>query len=210
MRIVVFVFQMMMIKTQLLDLPNELFPFIFQHLTSSNLVEVFFEVQSPRIQALIQPFVSHLNISQESDQWLQTYLPNLFTEQNIVALCLQDTHIAFISKYFLSIDIQSMHVVSSDWATDILKEGLNHLRQHLKQLSITFTYPHGKGDIASHLFQSDSQLEQLIVTGRFLYFDHNEMNTCPRLTYLSIELEGIHRVFILIEHLPNLRELKVN
>jgi hypothetical protein len=197
-------------QTQLFDLPNELFPFIFQHLKSTHLVQAFFKVQSLRIQALIQPFVSHLDISQETDQWIQIYLPHLFTQQSIIAIRLQDKHIDFISKYLLSTDIQSMHVVSSDWTTDILKEGIDYLRQRLKQLSITFTNPHGKGDIASHLFQSDSQLEQLIVTGRFLYFDHNEMNTCPRLTYLSIELEGIHRLFILIEHLPNLRELKVD
>jgi hypothetical protein len=103
-----------------------------------------------------------------------------------------------------------MHILSSDWTTDILKKGIDYLRQRLKRLSITFTYPHGKGDIASHLFQLNSQLEYLNVTGRFLYFDDHEINTCTLLTYLSIELEGIHRVFTLIEHLPRLQELKVN
>jgi hypothetical protein len=197
-------------RTQLLDLPNELFLFIFQHLKSTDLIQAFFKVQSLRIQALIRPFISHLDISQETDQWSQTYVPNLFIQQNIVALRLQDKHIAFISNYLLSTDIQCMHILSSDWTTDILKEGIDRLRQRLKQLSITFTYPHGKGDIANHLFQSDSQLEYLNINGRFLYYDKNEMNTCTRLTHLSIELEGMHRVFILIEHLPNLEELKVN
>ncbi|UJR36599.1 hypothetical protein I4U23_029319 [Adineta vaga] len=32
---------------------------------------------------------------------------------------------------------------------------------------------------------------------------------CTQLTYLSIELEGMYRVFLLIENLPNLEELKV-
>jgi hypothetical protein len=201
---------MMMMKTQLFDLPNELFPFIFQHLTSANLVQAFFQVQSLRIRALIQSFISNLDISQETDQWIQTYLPDLFTQQNIITLRLQDKHIEFISKHILSTNIQSMHILSSDWTTDILKEGIDYLRQHLKQLSITFTNHHGKGDIASHLFQSNSQLEYLSVTGRFLYFDNHEINTCTLLTYLSIELEGMHRVFTLIKHLPKLEELKVN
>src|ERR1700722_4805226 len=96
-------------KTQLLDLPNELFPYIFQHLKSSDIVQAFSEIQSHRIQALIHPFISHLDISQETDQWILTYLPNLFIQQNILALRLQDTHIDFISKYFLSTNIQSMH-----------------------------------------------------------------------------------------------------
>lgn len=199
-----------MTKTQLLDLPNELFAFIFQHLKSSNLIQAFSEVQSLRLRALIQPFISHLDISEENDQWIELYLPNLTIQQNILALRLQDKHINIIAKFFLSTDIQSMHIRCSDWTTDILKEGIDYLRQHLKRLSITFTYPHGKGDIADQLFQSDSQLEYLNVTGRFLYFDNHEINTCTLLTHLSIELEGMHRVFTLMENLPRLQELKVN
>ncbi|CAF2799969.1 unnamed protein product [Rotaria sp. Silwood2] len=201
--------KLMMTKTQLLDLPNELFPFIFQYLNSKNLMQAFSNVESLRIQTLIQPFLSHLDISQETDQWIQTYLPVLFNQQNIVAVRLQDKHINFIMKNLLLSKIQSMHIFSSDWSTDLLKEALNHFRQYLKQLSITFTCPHGKGDIASHLFQFDSQLEYLNITGRFLFFDNNEINACTRLTHLVIELEGMHRVFILIKHLPKLRQLKV-
>src|SRR5271163_3690540 len=118
----------MMTKTQLLDLPNELFSYIFQHLKSSDLVQAFSEIQSLRIQALIQPFVSHLDISQETDLWIQIHLPNLFIQQNIAALRLQDKHIDFIAKYLLSNDIQSMHILSSDWTTDILKEEIGFLR----------------------------------------------------------------------------------
>ncbi|CAF3822933.1 unnamed protein product [Rotaria sordida] len=198
-----------MTKAQFLDLPNELFPFIFQYLNSTNLIKTFFNVESLRIQTLIQSFLSHLDISQETDQWIQTYLPILFNQYNIIALRLQDKHINLILKNFLLNKIQSIHLFSSDWNTDLLKEGLNHFRQCLKQLSITFTYPHGKGDIASHLFQCDCQLEHLNITGRFLFFDNNDINTCTRLTYLSIGLEGMYRVFILIKHLPNLEQLKV-
>ena len=199
----------MMIKTQLLDLPNELFAFIFQHFKTSHLVQVFSKIPSLRLQSLIQPHISHLDISEENDHWIEIYLPDLFLRQPILALRLQDKHISLISKYLFSTDIQSIHIVSSDWTTDILKEGIDQLHQRLKKLTITFTYPHGKGDIASHLFQSNSQLEYLNVTGRFLYFDNHEIHTCHRMTYLSIELEGIHRVFTLLEHLLQLQELKV-
>jgi hypothetical protein len=199
-----------MSKTRLFDLPNELFLFIFQYIKSSHLVQAFFQLQSPRIQALIRPFLYRLDISEETDQWIQTYLPDLFVQQTIIAIRLQDKHLDFISKDLFTNDLQSMHILSSDWTTDLLKEEINSLRQRLKRLSITFTYPHGKGDIANDLFQSDSQLEYLNVTGRFLYFDNHEINTCIQLTYLAIELEGMYRVFMLIEHLPNLKELKVN
>ena len=198
-----------MYKTRLLDLPNELLLFIFQYIKSSHLVQAFSQVQSARIQALIQPFIYNLDISNETDRWMKIYLPDLFAQQTIFTLRLQDKHLDFISKDLLNDDLQSMHILSSDWTTDLLKEEIGSLRQRLKKLSITFTYPHGKGDIANDLFQSDSELEYLNVSGRFLYFDIHDINTCIQLNYLSIELEGMYRVFMLIEHLPNLEELKV-
>ena len=200
----------MMSKMQLLDLPNELLFFIFQYLKSSDLVQAFSEMRSSRIQALIHPFLHHLDISEETNQWVEIYLPQLFLRQTIIALRVQDKHLDFIAKDAFSSDLQTMHILSSDWATDLLKQGIDFLRRRLKRLSITFTYPHGKGDIASQLFQSDSQLEYLHVAGRFLYFDKHEIDTSIRLTHLSIELEGMQRVFLLLNHLPKLQELKVN
>ena len=198
-------------KTNLFDLPNEIFILIFQYLKSTFLVQLFSDIQSIRVRTLIKSLLSHLDISQETDQWIQTYLPDLFNRQDIIALRLQDRHIAFVSSYLELTRIQSMHVISSDWNTDILKENLEHIRQYLQQLTITFTCPHGQGNIASYLFQSDSQLQYLNIIGRFQFFDNHEITTsCHRLTYLSIELEGMHRLFILMKHLPNLEHLKVS
>lgn len=199
-----------MMKTQLLDLPNELFLFIFQYLKSSDLIEIFLPIESIRIQSLIQISISKVDISEKTKQWIEIYLSDLFFQQIIQTLRLQDKHVNLISNYFLTSNIQSMHILSSDWTTDILKEGIDYIRKYLKDLSITFTYPHGKGDIANYLFQSDTQLEYLNVNGRFLYFDNHDIKKCDSLKYLSIELEGVHRVFILVQNLPKLEELKVN
>ncbi|CAF2003217.1 unnamed protein product [Rotaria magnacalcarata] len=201
--------KLIMTKTQLLDLPNELFPLIFQYLNSRNLIETFSNVQSNRIQILIQPFISHLDISQETNQWIQTYLPDILNQQNVVALRLHDKQITLLLQYVLLSKIQSMHIFDSHWSTDTLKQGLDQFGQRLKRLSITFTDPCGKGDLASHLFQRYCQLEYVNITGRSLFFDNNEISTCTKLTYLSIELEGMHRVFILMKNLPNLQQLKV-
>lgn len=199
-----------MMKTQLLDLPNELFLFIFQYLKSSDLIEIFLPIESIRIQSLIQISISKVDISEKTKQWIEIYLSDLFFQQIIQTFRLQDKHVNLISNYFLTSNIQSMHILSSDWTTDILKEGIDYIRKYLKDLSITFTYPHGKGDIANYLFQSDTQLEYLNVNGRFLYFDNHDIKKCDSLKYLSIELEGVHRVFILVQNLPKLEELKVN
>mgnify|MGYP001029737409 FL=1 len=196
-------------RTQFLDLPNELFPYIFQYLKSSKLVEVFSKIPCNRIQSLIQSHIYHLDISSESYEWVETYLADLFSRQIIYAIRLQDKHINYLSKYVFQTDIQSVHILNSDWSTDILKNGLDQLRQTIRQLTITFTYPHGKGDIANHLFRSDSRIECLNITGRFLYFDMTDIEICSKLTNLSIELEGMRRLFIILEHLPQLTDLKV-
>lgn len=199
----------MTIGANLFDLPNELFLSIFQHVPSTDLIEAFYPIESTRLQALIRSFITHLDISQRTDQWIDTYLPDLLSKHLVVALRLEDRQLASISAHLQSTDVQAMHILNSDWSTDILKEALDLVRQQLKHLFITFTYAHGQGDLAGHLFQSDSTIEVLAVTGRFLYFQKNQLNVCPRLKSLAIELEDMHRLFLLLQHLPNLEELKV-
>lgn len=198
-----------MTKTKLLDLPNELLSLICEYLTSIELIQAFSDIQSNRIQALIQPFISHLDISQETDEWVQTYLSHLFKKYLITSIRLKDKHITTILQHMLSNSIESMHIFNFDWSTDMLKVLLNYLHPHLKGLSVTFPNQTGKGDLASYVLQSNCQLEYLHITGRFQIFNANEINTCSRLTHLSIELEGMPRVFMLMKHLPNIQQLKV-
>src|ERR1700734_976197 len=101
-------------KTLLLDLPNELFPFIFQYLRSIDILKSFSDIQSSRLQALIQQFITRLDISQESNEWVEIYLSNLFTKYKIIALRLKMKHLAFVSKYLLSTNIQSIQVINWD------------------------------------------------------------------------------------------------
>ena len=60
----------MPLTTSLLDLPNELFAVIFQYLRSIDTFRAFWNIQSRRIQDLIEPFIKALDISQESDQFI--------------------------------------------------------------------------------------------------------------------------------------------
>src|SRR5271163_136873 len=116
-------------KTLLLDLPNELFPFIFQYLCSIDILKAFYDIQSHRLQALIQPFITRLDISQESNEWVQVHLSNLFTNHNIIALRLQMKHLAFISEYLLSTNIQSIQVINWDFDFDFSEQVVSRLRQ---------------------------------------------------------------------------------
>jgi hypothetical protein len=198
-----------MMKSHLLDLPNELFFSIFQHVPSIDLVDAFNPIPSCRLHRLIRPFLSHLDLSQRTNQWLDAYLPDLLTQQSTRAVRLDDRQLPCLTPHLSTIDIESMHIRHSDWTTDVLKQILAQLRQRLKHLCIKFTYAHGQGDIAGDLFQSDSSLEHVVVTGRFLYFHKSDLNISPRLTSLTIEIEDMRRLFLLLQYLPRLEQLKV-
>jgi hypothetical protein len=197
-------------KTLLLDLPNELFPFIFEYLRSIDILKAFSNIQCYRIQALIQPFIRKLDISQETDECIKNYLPNLFLQDGIIALRIQMKHLALISEYLLlPSSIQSVEVINWDHGFNFSNEIVCRLRQNLKRLSLKFAE---LGEIFHQdipLLKSDSQLEHLIINNCVLYYSDN-LEICTRLTYLSVELQGIHPLFLFIQHLPNLQNLKVN
>ena len=93
---------------------------------------------------------------------------------------------------------------------DFTSEMVRELRQNLKKLSLVFV---GYDEMSYQdipLLQFDSQLEHLIIKNCVLRYDDTILDISTRLTYLSVELEGIHPLFLFIQHLPNLQELKVN
>ena len=196
-------------KTLLLDLPNELFPFIFQYLSSIDVLKAFSDLTSRRLQALIQPFITRLDISQESDEWIQTSLTDVFTKHEIIALCVQMKHLSIIAEYLLSTNIESMQLIQWNYDFDIPEEVIGQLRRHLKKLVMTNLGTDESHELPRLLFQSDSQLKHLIIDDCALCVSDDMISTCTQLTHLSIEIEGMYGVFVLIEHLPNLQELKV-
>jgi hypothetical protein len=197
-------------KTLLLDLPNELFPFIFQYLSSIDILNAFIDFQSHLIQSLIQPFISRLDVSQESSEWIQTYLPDIIIKHEIIALRIEMKNLAFISEHLSSTGILSMEVIK--WYPDfqVSEEVMGQLRRHLKKLSMIIPELDESDELAHLLFRSDSQLKHLIIKDCVFCLWRVEISTCTQLTNLSVQLEGMHEVFVLVEHLPNLQELQVN
>lgn len=196
-------------KSHLLDLPNELILQIFQHLSASDLIEALFRIESARLRSLLSDFLVHLDLSNRTNQWLDEYLPHLIPLYPIHSVRCEDRQISPIMHYFPHMELESMEIFHSDWTTDLLKEALDSIRSRLKYLKILFTSTHGHGDIAQHLFQSDASIEHLVVSGRFLYFQKDQLNRTDRLKFLSIELEDVQRLSLLLHHLPRLEELKV-
>ncbi|CAF1569609.1 unnamed protein product [Rotaria magnacalcarata] len=196
-------------KTLLLDLPNELFPFIFQYLSAVDLLKIFADDKSHRFQTLIQPFISRLDISRESDEWVQNHLSNVLTQHEIVHLRLQSNHLTLIEEHLSSNHIQSMEMIDFDASNDNQKQILDRFSGKLKRLSFVQPGPYEYDNLASLLFRSDSQLERLTLLSYPLYFSVDDIEPCTRLTHLSIVSEGMSPVFVLIQYLPNLQNLKV-
>jgi len=196
--------------TSLLILPNELFPFIFQYLSSIDLLKAFSDCKSRRLQALIQPFISRLDVSQESIEWIQIHLPELFIKYDFIALRLQMKDLIFISEHLLSTHIQSLEMIKWNFDFHIPDEVMSQLRRNLKKLLFAIPELDEDSELVNHLFQSDSQLEHLIINDCVLRFYDHEIGICTRLTHLSVELDGMRPVFILVKHLPSLQQLKVH
>lgn len=196
-------------KKVLLDLPNELFPLIFQYLSAIDLLKTFFDVKSTRIQTLITSLISRLDVSEESDEWIENYLSNILTQYEILHLRIQSNHLKIIAEHLSSTKVQSMELVDFNACDDSQNQILDHLRKKLKKLSFIKPGANEYNDLAALIFQSDSQLQNLTLVDYPLYFFGDVIQTMNRLTHLSIVLEGIDPLFKLMQHLPNLRNLKV-
>jgi hypothetical protein len=199
-----------MTKTQLLNLPNELLLLIFQCLSSIELVTTFLGLQSYRIQALIQPLTSLLDISIQDDQWIQTYLPDALVQRRIHGLRLKDRQIRFMSKYLSVGDIHSIEVINFVLNNELVEEDLAELRRYLKKLSITVSYSMREENLIRQLFPRNSNSEYFSSKGRFFCPINDKVYAYPHLTHLSIGLAAVHSLFILLHRLPNLEILKVS
>jgi len=199
-----------MAKEQLLDLPNELLLFIFQYLSAIELITTFSGLQSSRIQALLEPFISCLDISEENDEWIQTYLPDALTQRQIVHLRLKDKQIHFVSRYLSSSNIQSMNVISLGLNSELSEDDRVELRQCLKKLYITVDCRIKKEKLIKELFPKNSNAEYFSSTGCFIYPVNDQVYSFAQLTHLSIGLPTIRDVFMLLHRLPNLQDLRVS
>ena len=203
------VFFFMALNPSLLDLPNELFPHILQYLSSIDIFKAFLDIQSDRIQALINPFLTAIDLSKESAEWIESSLPRLSRQKELRALRIEMNRLSLISDDLLSTGIQSMEVINSDYDFPYSNEIMTRLRRNLKTLTLTSCTASEVNYEDLQFLQSDSHLTHLTISCSILFYADIPMETCTRLTYLSIVLEGIALVFTFLNHLPNLRELKV-
>lgn len=196
-------------KTSLFDLPNELFPYFLQYLSSIDIFKAFSDIQSDRLQTLIGPFLTAIDLTKESEQWIQSNLSEFSRRKAIRALRIELNHLALIPDDLFSIGIQSMEVINPDHELHCSEQIMLRLRQNLKKLTLT---SHVADEIeyeAVQFLRSDSQLTHLTINSCVRFYSDTPMEISTRLTYLSIALDGMKLVFTLLTHLPNLRQLKV-
>lgn len=197
------------LRSDLFDLPNELFLSIFEYLSSTDLIDAFAKIDSDRINGLLKSFVWYLDLTKRSHCWITLNLNNVLDNYSVDNIRVEDRQIDSIPMNFYTSEMRSLEIISRNRRTDHLKESLGKLRQNLDRLKIRFIWPDGQDDIVEHLFQSDSSLEELHVHGRFLYFTNQQIEVSNQLKILSIELEDIQALLSLMNYLPRLEDLKV-
>lgn len=199
----------MALYTSLFDLPNELFPHILQYLSSIDIFKAFADIQSDRIQVLISPFLTAIDLSKESAEWIENSIPQLSRRNELRALRLEMNRLSLIPDDLLSGSIQSMDVINSHYDFPYSNEIMTRLRQNLQTLTLKSCAASEVNYEDLQFLQSDSHLIHLTISYTIFLYSNIPLQTCTSLTYLSIVLEGIALVFTFLNHLPNLRELKV-
>ena len=196
--------------TTLLHLPNELCSLIFGYLSSTDLIHAFVEIRSSRLQALIDPFVIRLNITDRSAAWLQHYLPLVFARHDVNSISLLDEHLDLVSRLLPSMQVTAMQI-TTEFPDNLLpyEVRLQQLCRQLKNLSIRCLCMSESFELMPLLLHTDSRIEQLVVHNCAVYFEEAMIQPCTRLTSLTVELEGTHYLFLLLKHSPALEKLRV-
>ncbi|CAF1316770.1 unnamed protein product [Rotaria sordida] len=190
--------------THLLSLPNELFPYLFNYLSSSEILKAFLELSenNVRLASLIMPYLCYINLSHESNFWLSTRLPKF--NEIIHSICATTRQLAYL-RDLPSLQILTIVEINS---TDELVIGLQSLSIRLSQLDsikLNFCLQH---DIY-HLHNNfDIPLKNFDLSLRCSFLPTESLISSLR--HLTICVNTIRDLFQLGQQLPMIESLFVN
>ena len=192
-------------RMQFLDLPNELLCNTFEYLTSAELLMAFAGLQSERVETLMQSYLSFVDISRETIEWIDMYLPYALIQCRIIGLRLQDKQISAVSKYLSLGDLQSMEVISWDSNDQISEEDLVPFRGCLKKLDIKILCSMKRKITIKGYYPRIVEMTYFSYSGRFFQSCVHWLH----LSHLSVDLDTMHDIFHILDCLSNLEDLRV-
>ncbi|CAF4727244.1 unnamed protein product [Rotaria sp. Silwood1] len=190
--------------THLLSLPNELFPYLFNYLSSAEILKAFLELSenNTRLASLIIPYLSHINLSHESNFWLSTRLPKF--NEVIHSVCVTTRQLTYLRNLP---SLQKLTIVEIN-ETDKLAMELRSLCIRLPQLySIKLKF--GLQHEIYHLDNDfDIPLKDFDLSLRCLFIPTGLLISSLR--HLTIRVNIIQDLFQLGQQLPMIESLFVN
>jgi len=190
--------------TKLLDLEDLSFLCIFQYLSIRQRITLFIDLPHCRIQPLLQSFISFVDITNEDNEWIEEYLPQVLIQRKIRGLRLKEQQIHLISKYFTLGDIQTIELVTTCLSDEVPINDCTSVSQSLNKLVLLYDNDARYKQIRTIKYQTGEDLYS-----RYIYPIIGQNYTFHNLTDLSINLFEMHHIFNILSRSPNLQTLKV-
>jgi hypothetical protein len=209
-------------ELSLLCLPNELLQMIVSYLSSSDIIRAFWDINSDRIQCLIQNYLVHFDLTSviiNEEQWIKTYFINQSRlSQCIVSLRLTDEQMKFLSKSNIQFaQLISLYVVqikdNTVFHIDILKMA-PLIRSFAFDFLLDEMSHNSVACLARIIFSKRKtwleQMEKLSMNHIHIPFGFNSLQSMPNLRHLTINLRYENQLFDLCSYLPNIESFRVD
>ncbi|CAF4167910.1 unnamed protein product [Rotaria sp. Silwood2] len=190
--------------THLLSLPNELFPYLLNYLSSAEILKAFLKLseKNARLASLIMPYLCHINLSHESNFWLNTHLSKF--NEVIHSVCVTTRHLAYLRDLP---SLQTLTIVEINEIDNLANE-LRSLSTRLPQLysiKLNFSLQHDIYDLDCNF---DIPLKDFDLSLRCSFIPTGSLISSLR--HLTIRVSTIQDLFRLGQQLPMIESLFVN
>lgn len=209
-------------KSYLMSLPNELFDYILVYLSSCDIVQSFYGINE-RLNILIQRYIRQMDVSSQTDEWFQRYLPSIQPWLTQIQFDHEQLLTLFPNPSTIATDYPSLKSIVWYYRFgDRDYQSLSYLLSMKSQIH-SFTFHLGADDdadiddnyLAFILLQKDSSVEHLT-----FYYKHEyapmwfslkpkSFKGNSHLKRLTIKLHYVHDLFVLMESLSQLEYLNV-
>ncbi|CAF0877854.1 unnamed protein product [Adineta steineri] len=205
----------------LLCLPNELLEIILSYLSSSAIVQSFFEINSDRIQAILLQYLVHFDfvpVMIDTEQRIKKYFRNdTRLSHCISSLRLTGRQMNILSKYNIQlIQLESFHIINIEDNT-VLFIDLLKIAPLLRSLSLEYSSDDMSHDdtccLARILFNNNGawqqQLQSLSINKIYIPFGFQSVQLMTSLEHLKINIRYEKQLFDLCCSFPHLKSLHV-
>lgn len=205
----------------LFQLPNEILQIILTYLSTGDTILAFGNINSDRIQALIQHNLMHFDLASietlsDEEYWIKKYLLN--QSHHPKSLCLTNKQINHLVKSNIEFSqLTSIHIIHIE-DNRLFQFDLDRMAPMMHSLTLDFLsieMSHDSiGCLARIIFNQrkrwQTQLTDLHINHIYLPFGFDCLRSMPNLRHLTINLRYDNQLLDLCSYLPCLESFRVD